>query len=141
MFNFELNIDCWYDTVEFGSHTNKIGGISYLHPHFNSVRLAYRPSRRFGYFELFTYTYSNCEVYEQPWIEISAETLYECHIHADSGRCRAYYRLWEYPKKLMAHKSVVGPTLSLPGFYNTPYFGGNPVAPHQMNIFLHYYKT
>jgi hypothetical protein len=133
--HFSLNANCWYDRQQVGGHLNKLVGFSYLHHHWQSIRLAWRPDPAEDQFELWLYTYIRGQRHmtkimtAEAWADykFSLMQLHTGTMGAVVGR-----------RKRGCTSAEIKGKVSFPwtGYTLYPYFGGDPTAPHEMDIFL-----
>jgi hypothetical protein len=134
---FKIFSSCWYDTVKYGTHLNKIVGVGCDLLNSNSYRISCRPHKDRGKFEVFIYLHIDGK-----WVRSTPMKNDLCAIvHEDVENTWAFMpdqdddgsdliRLVVNGDDVVRHFPVNMGT----GWLMKPYFGGKPTAPWIMQM-------
>ena len=146
--SFQLGIDCWYETAKIGTHLNKLVGFGTDLLGLNSVRLAWRPHKDLGKFEIYAYVHLNGSWLRQSPLKLdlvavvdittqffsitaqdqNAPSLIGRMLGASATNQEAIFAVAD--GEVHRHYPVsIGS-----GFIMYPYFGGTSVAPNDMEV-------
>jgi hypothetical protein len=129
---------CWYNTEVAGDHVNKVIGINFgLLPHKNSIRLGWRPSNKANRLELMPYTYVNGTRYilEEHKIIYPVQSIIAFHLDWDNSVKSWKFRLFDRNEVLLNCQIPIQKVLTI-AYLQSPYFGGEPKAPHDMDLHI-----
>jgi hypothetical protein len=128
-FRFWFEPSCMYDETQTISGWNKLYGWSSLSNHSNSVRVGWQC--RAGKIMTGYYCYVNGSRIDGDLAEVVPGKWYDAECSYDNGNFRV--RVGE------SSKSVPGAKKPAIAFRGNPYFGGQSVAPHDMEIWIEQY--
>ena len=130
---------CLYDARKVGQHINKLYGVACGQHHENSVRIGWRcESRIYGRFSLWAYCYNNGKLSIELLANTYVDNIERLRIEVSKSEMTA--KLIDdnnYPTSIAQHTEYLEQHRDCPklGRYKLfPYFGGEAVAPHDMEI-------
>lgn len=130
---FEDN--CWYDASYPNDHLNKLGGLGKNLA--NRATFAWRPSQNKGFIDIFAYGHNNDKnnhfEHYLGTVEVNEIADYQVNILGDNFTFRFNNGDFYQVKKDKWFEGYFGSR-------SFPYFGGNPAAPHPMNIHMYWYN-
>ena len=145
--SFRLDLSCWYDTAQVGTHINKLTGYSVDLFNKNSVRLGWRPAKEHGKFDIFCYihiggVYVQSHPLKDDLIATVDDTTQFYTIQINDGGVPGFFgRLFGRVAKadqtvtfvVGAWEKVKSFNVSLgTGWLMYFYFGGKPTSPQDM---------
>ena len=136
-YNAKFYPDCWYEYVNHDSwDKNKLCGMSFGYHHWNSIRVGWIPNfKDKGKISLYAYWYNNrerhnslyiCDVDVNDYFRVFIDVLEKSYF---SIQISSTYETSEIEVPFDLPKCLFG-------YYLWPYFGGNNLAPHEMEIYL-----
>lgn len=141
-FRFKFSSSCLYPIVDKDDYAvNKLYGFSYGCHHANSIRIGWRPSlsddRKI---EIFSYIYNNKQRSFESLASIHLERWYIMKISVLKEYGKVCFKLKteksegvEYLITSQSYQHFVMPKFRL-GYMLRPFFGGEKVAPHDMQF-------
>lgn len=135
-----FNRNCLYLPDSTNNHWNKLGGFGYGYlDDANSVRVAWRASESNpDKLELAPYVHQAGEkIHPETGIEIDIEKGYRIMLFFAEPAAEAGIMVTDSTGKQIDILTLQEINLTPePGWYNRPYFGGKPTAPHTLSINL-----
>lgn len=123
--------DCWFPLILPDDYAiNKLIGWSRGHHHTCSVRCGWRPAAISGYIDLFLYVYSKGHRHEKFFMTVECNKEFKLIMLISSKGHITFSALGKYLTLQEIDLNIK------PGYILFPYFGGNNVAPHDINIDL-----
>lgn len=124
----EFTPSCEYDLGdEDQGDINKLFGIGYFpHHHKNSVRFGWRWVDNLGFVELIAYWYKNGNRYNRHICYVSISTKVKCELKVEENHAAFIVDGIGYVIIPFERKNI--------SYLLHPYFGGNKVAPHDIEI-------
>lgn len=128
---FKFHENCLYEPG-YSQDINKLVGFSFLHHHYQSTRIGWRTHLDGKRIELFLYTYNNFQMAFKKLGLVYPEKEYKFTLQPN--KAMIYGNNLDYTS--MDYRDYTHPYL---GYVLYPYYGGNLVAPHRMDIDLDFH--
>lgn len=124
---------CLYDPTQVGDHINKLCGFTDANSgvHDNSVRFGWRPDMASDKIKIFTYWYVNKQRGYEYLGSVNVDELITLDLLITKSSYKFTFASINYATVLRQKNNKIGVYTRL-----FPYFGGTPVAPHDMKIYL-----
>jgi len=126
---------CIYDKIDREDDLNKLYGFSLGRHHHNSVRIGWRPSRKFkNEIEIWSYLYINSERTYRLLKTVTIDEWHEYDVHWSKGLITI--RITDPSRVDNVYSFAAALPKTKVGYMLFPFFGGQAPAPHNMKLYI-----